>query len=103
MIATLTAEYAGCYALTPVSQRERKALKNDTGHDCTFVQTDWDRPALARSLGWSGKIGRERCPHRSTDGTVTCRECGSTASDFIAAATDWLDRRDGCNFRVDSI
>jgi hypothetical protein len=37
-------------------------------------------------------VGRERCEHRSTDGTVKCRECGRTATDFISAAADYLDR-----------
>lgn len=56
-----------------------------------LVQSDWDYPATARELGWNGKIGRERCEHRGTDGTVNCPDCGRTASDFIQAASDYLD------------
>jgi hypothetical protein len=77
-----------------------------------LVQTDWDFPALAQSLGWSllrvqrgskGKVvhlkkvasgsSKARCRHSGTDGTVDCRECGLTASDFISAAAEWLDER----------
>ena len=85
----------GCYFLTPVNKRLAKQLEDATGNDSVIFQTDWDFPGLARTMGWNGKVGRERCQHRSTDGTVTCTECGKTAGDFIAAATEWLD--DHCN------
>ena len=65
-----------------------------------FVQTDWEYPALARALGWRGKVGREKCEHRSTDGTVKCRECGREAGAFISAARDYLDANIGRCFRV---
>lgn len=79
---TLSCERFGCYGVT--------------GRDVDeFYQTDWDFPALARRFGWNGKVGRERCTHDSTDGTVDCKACGKTASQFIAAATDYLDRNDG--------
>lgn len=77
-----------------------------------LVQSDWDFPALAQSLGWSllqvqydreGNVvhlkkvypghSKVRCLHSGTDGTVTCPECGLTASDFIEAAAEWLDKR----------
>ncbi len=35
------------------------------------------------------------CNHRSTDGTVDCRECGVTAGEFITAAGEWLRDNDG--------
>lgn len=35
------------------------------------------------------------CDHEGTDGTVTCPDCGLTASDFISAAADWLADNDG--------
>jgi len=69
----------GCYLLTY--------------HDGSteLVQFDWDYPATARDLGWSGKIGREKCEHRGTDGTVDCPNCGKSASEFIQAAARYLD------------
>jgi len=35
------------------------------------------------------------CEHSPTDGTIDCPECGATASDFIAAAGEWLRNNDG--------
>jgi len=35
------------------------------------------------------------CDHTHTDGTVDCKDCGLTATDFIGAASDWLDDNDG--------
>jgi len=35
------------------------------------------------------------CDHDRTDGTVPCPECGLTASDFVAAAYDWLREHNG--------
>lgn len=83
------------------------------GRSGELVQTDWDYPATAERFGWSlrrvQKIGGElrlrqrgfsvlqadpargRCPHSSTDGTVDCRDCGVTASEFIEAAGAYLD------------
>jgi hypothetical protein len=71
-----------------------------------LVQSDWDFPATARGLGWSLSRVQKRagsvqhlarrptradaCQHRGTDGTIDCRECGVLASDFIAAASDFL-------------
>ncbi len=88
----------GTYLLTPVNKRIARQVKEDTGDESILIQTDWDFPSLARTLGWRGKIGRERCQHRGTDGTVTCPDCGLKASDFIGAAIDWLDKHDGCVF-----
>lgn len=78
----------------------------------TLVQADWDFPGLAQSLGWSllrvqrdrdgnvvhlKRVSRDhskvRCQHSGTDGTITCPDCGITASDFISAAAEWLDER----------
>jgi transcription elongation factor Elf1 len=42
------------------------------------------------------------CPHQSTDGTVTCRDCGTTASMFISTAWDWLDAHDGEEFEYNN-
>jgi ribosomal protein S27E len=57
-----------------------------------LIQSDWDFPSLARDLGWNGKIGRERCDHRGTDGTVACPDCGRTATQFIEAAANYIDK-----------
>jgi len=70
-----------------------------TGEETVLFQTDYDFPCLARTLGWNGKIGREHCDHRSTDGTVDCKECGRKAGDFISAAQTWLDNHCGQSFR----
>jgi hypothetical protein len=35
------------------------------------------------------------CDHDGTDGTVPCRNCGCTQTDFISAAYDWLRENDG--------
>lgn len=80
--------------------------------DGQLVQSDWEFPRLAQDLGWSllqvqvdkdGKIvhlkkvhrehSKVNCQHSGTDGTVNCRDCGITASDFITAAGEWLDKR----------
>lgn len=74
-----------------------------------FVQTDWDYPSTAERFGWSirrvqwrgrrvvalqaARQGKRNCDHASTDGTVTCRECGITAGDFIQAAGAFLHGR----------
>ena len=89
------------------------AIGGDYGTgDGTLVQTDWGFPSLAQSAGWSlarvqkrggrtvamARINRARladgrdCRHQGTDGTVDCRDCGCTASDFIRAAGEFLDR-----------
>lgn len=69
-----------------------------------LVQSDWDFPAVATELGWSlarvqgnaftarhlSRRSTKGCQHSSTDGTVTCSECGVTASAFITAAAEFL-------------
>jgi len=35
------------------------------------------------------------CDHDGTDGTVDCKECGVTASEFISADYDFLTSNDG--------
>ena len=80
-----------------------------------LVQTDWEYPAAAMRCGWNLRRVQRRveydadegrlvarirvlkrapnrghgCDHVETDGTVACG-CGVTASDFIAAAADYL-------------
>ena len=89
----------GTYELVPANKRIARKLEQETGSESILFQTDWDFPGLARSMGWNGKIGREKCQHRSTDGTVTCTECGKGAGEFIQAAVAWLDNHCGQTFR----
>lgn len=99
MQTMLTIGDYGTYELTPVNKRLARKWERETGNESVLFQTDWDFPGLARSLGWNGKIGRERCEHRGTDGTVNCPDCGITASEFIGAASAWLDKHNGHSFR----
>ena len=84
-------------------------IKSDDGRDI-LVQTDWDFPGTAQTFGWNiadaqraageDDDGNElpappRCEHEGTDGTVTCPACGMTATEFITAASEWLDENDG--------
>ncbi len=89
----------GYYLLTPQNKKIAKQFKKQTGHDDLIFQTDWDFPALASTLGWNLKIGREKCKHEKTDGTIDCPDCGKKAGDFIYAAQQWLDKHDGHVFR----
>lgn len=89
----------GTYELTPVNKIIAKKLKQETGEESILIQTDYDFPILARNLGWNGKVGREKCKHVRTDGTVDCPTCGLKSIDFISAAIDWLDNHNGHVFR----
>jgi hypothetical protein len=88
-----------------------------------LIDTDWDYPGTAQSFGWSlkevqrckwckkvvtiGATDEEKfvcehcgkkspvCDHDATDGTVNCKACGTTNTDFITAAGDWLRDNDG--------
>lgn len=85
-----------------IIHNHRSDWKGCTSPDCPrsyLIQTDWDYPATAESFGWSlrrvqkpgHKRGNRRCLHPSTDGTVDCRECGITATEFICNAAEFLD------------
>lgn len=84
------------YELFYANKRLARKYEKETGHESILIQTDWDFPSLARSLGWNMKS--RNCDHDSTDGTVTCRSCGKTATHFISKAQDWLDRHEGHSF-----
>ena len=59
----------------------------------TLVQTDWDYPGIAQSMGWSLRdvqADGQSCRHDGTDGTVKCPDCGIDAVDFIAAASKYI-------------
>lgn len=60
--------------------------------DAVLIQTDWDHPSVASSMGWIP------CECGGTDGTVDCKACGRTASDMIAEAYDFIRERDGESF-----
>src|SRR4029077_7937255 len=70
-------------------------IRNLRTGETLLIQTDYDYPGLATTFGWN-KVGEDledtaSCFHTSTDGTVDCRECGKTASEFIAEAAQYLD------------
>ena len=44
---------------------------------------------------WGEREEGPFCEHDGTDGTVDCPECGVSASQFIAAAGEWLRENDG--------
>jgi len=96
-----SADFGIGYELTPISKRVLVRYTRETGHESALIQTDWDFPSLARSLGWSMRARGERCTHRSTDGTVNCPDCGRTASYFSARAGEWLDARTDQVFQGD--
>jgi hypothetical protein len=94
-----------CEIIPLPNARERKelGLRKHEDPETILVQTDWDLPGIASSFGWSltsvqvpgRKRGPKRCDHRSTDGTITCKECGADAGMFIDAAREWIDSHDG--------
>lgn len=96
-VTLLSSDFGLGYELCPVSRTIGRKLEKATGSESILFQTDWDFPSLAQSLGWS--MRSRRCDHRSTDGTVTCSECGKTAPEFIAEAQEWLDARVYRNFQ----
>lgn len=56
-----------------------------------------DDPANWRRIIWlaAGNLKDDPCKHDGTDGTVSCPECGLSASEFIEAARQWLGDNDG--------
>lgn len=50
---------------------------------------------LTRLVKVKGRKRKNKCSHSGTDGTVPCKDCGLTASDFITAAYDWLSDNEG--------
>lgn len=99
-------------------------ILSDT-NESILIQTDLDAPGVANSFGWStdfvqicthcgnllmfdskdlnqlvGKcddcnLVTEICSHDNSDGSIDCTDCGVTASDFISAATLWLEENNG--------
>lgn len=59
--------------------------------DSVLIQTDWDFPGVATSMGWPG------C-HDGTDGTIECPECGKPANEMIAEAYDYIADNAGLSF-----
>lgn len=67
-----------------------------------LFQTDYEFPFVAGLFGWRvGFVGNGRCPHKSTDGTIPCADCGLSASMFIQSARNWIDEKDGQEVEVD--
>ena len=53
------------------------------------MKTNFGRPTLER------EPELEDCEHSCTDGTIDCRDCGVTVSEFITAAHTWLSNNEG--------
>jgi len=68
-------------------------IRHDDGRDL-LIQTDWDYPGTASTFGWVPKK-RRGCDHPGTDGTIDCRACGKTATEFISEAQDYLSSHIG--------
>lgn len=90
----------------PTIEHHYGAYLIKSGRHSELVQTDWEYPATAERFGWSLRRVQRRngetrhlaryvkgCEHRGTDGTVTCSDCGITASEFIRAAAEYLDSK----------
>ena len=84
-------DYAPCgFLIVPNNGDSRD--ENQT----TLIQLDWDYPAIARSMEWSltavqcDPDDHDYCEHESTDGTIPCKECAVTASQFISAAYKYI-------------
>lgn len=62
------------------------------------IDSDWDLPGVASTFGWNiRRVPPRKCPdqHSGTDGTVDCPACGTTATEFIEAAREWIDAHHG--------
>lgn len=86
----------GTYEMWPANKRTAEQFRKDTGHESILIQTDWDYPGIASSLGWVNKTRKHDC-YRDTDGTVAC-SCGRTASSMIQEAGEYLDKMCGRSF-----
>lgn len=69
-----------------------------------LIQNDYEYPVVAVVFGWDlslvqylirAKKKNGQCPHRCTDGTIDCPDCGVTSLDFIYAAAQYLRDHDG--------
>lgn len=77
------AEHCG-WSITRVQRREVREL----GH--AGIERHVETVHLARRPRSTDRSG-VNCWHRGTDGTVDCRECGVTVSEFICYAAEYLD------------
>ena len=87
----------GHYEMWPINKRIMAQFKRETGHESILIQTDWDWPGLATSLGWVNRTRKHDC-YRYTDGTVNC-QCGRDAMSMIEAAREFLDKKTGQAYR----
>lgn len=97
MLVHFSQDDFGTYEIWPVNKRIARKFEEETGHECVLIQTDWDWPGVASSLGWVNKTCTHDCYHH-TDGTVDC-PCGRTAHTMIQDAGEYLDRMTGRTFR----
>lgn len=75
----------GGFVVRPVSQwNKRSHRKEKPTREDMVIQTDWDYPGLASSMGWRA------CECGGTDGTVDCEKCGRVADRMMAEAYDWI-------------
>ena len=58
----------------------------------TLIQTDWDYPGIATSMGWTA------CQCGRTDGTVDCVKCKRKVGTMISEAYDFIQEREGESF-----
>lgn len=71
--------------------REGADAYSDAPADTVLIQTDWDWPGVASSMGWSP------C-HDCTDGTIKCDVCGRETGDHMRLAYDFIREHTGEQF-----
>lgn len=81
------AKYAPCGFLIV---RDGADPYSNNPEDTTLIQTDWDFPGIAST------IGLEPCDCGMTDGTVSCEHKG--VSEMISAAYDYCREHAGESF-----
>ena len=99
----LIEHHYGAYLITEfASGKEKTAL----------IQSDWDYPSFAQAIGWNIRnvqiqnaclYGAAPCKHSGTDGTVTCPDCGLTATTFIREAAEYIDGQVGSEIELSNI
>jgi hypothetical protein len=79
--------YAPCsYLLCAVDADGNWDTRDDSR--TVLIDSDWDYPSIAQYFGFQLCCG-------FTDGTVDCPEHGTSATDMISDAADWLDDHRG--------
>lgn len=81
-----SSEFGLGYELIPKSKARAKELLEETGEESILVDSDWDFPGLAKSLGWNG----DRYEPTPNDGYL---EKSRKISLAIQSAREFLDKR----------